>query len=147
MNGAPADPIVNRPCVACHWFGYLMAENRHGACVRPGNVPMIATPKDGCAFWRLEPRADQLASERSRRLEYGSPEARAVRRERARLERIQQLGERARLPHGIWPEVADRRGFLTHTGVPEHRRDIDPAELDAEIERLGVNAAIRAGRL
>jgi hypothetical protein len=124
-----------------------MAENPHGACVRPSNVAMITSPSTGCAFWRLDERADELARERSRRLEYGSPEARAVRRERARLERILQLGERARLPHGIWVEVADRRGFLTHTGIPADRRDVDPAAVEAEIERLGVNAAIRAGRL
>lgn len=124
-----------------------MAESPHGFCVKPSLVAMITKPSEGCAFWREEPRADELAALRRRRLESGSSEARAVARERARLERIQQLGERARLPHGIWVEVEDRRGLLTHTDIQKDRRDVDPAALVAEIERLGVNNAIRAGRL
>jgi len=133
-----------KPCSTCHWFGYLMAENPRGRCVRPGNYGTITSPASGCAFWTYEPGTDDVQPPR---LQPDDPARAVIERERDRLVKIHKLGERARLPHGIWPEVRDRSGILTHTGIPEHRRDIDPAELDAKIERLGVNAAIRAGRL
>ena len=138
--------IDPRPCWHCHWFGYLMAENRHGLCVRPSSSGMITIPKHGCAFWRKEPGIEDVPGQATVPLERGDPARAAIDRERARLEKIHALGERARLPAGVYAEVGFRDGTLV-LGWIHPDRQIDRAPLEAEIERLGVNAAIRAGRL
>ena len=132
------------PCWHCHWFGYLLAENPHGACVKPTNSPLATAPREGCAFWTREPGADEGGAPRP--LEPGAPARRAIDRERARLVKIQELAERARLPYGIHAEVSCREGLVV-VGWIRPDRQVDMPALEAEIERLGINAAIRAGRL
>lgn len=144
MQGGPSYYLPDHPCWTCHWFGYLRAENRHGFCVNPQLHAMAVTPSTGCAFWRREPGADDDMA-RPAAVEDGSPACRAVQRERARLVRIQEQGERARLPLGMHAVCGSRDGFLV-VGGWRIRPDTVPAA-EAEIERLGVNAAIRAGRL
>ena len=65
-----------------------MAESPHGFCVKPSLVAMITKPSEGCAFWREEPRADELAALRRRRLESGSSEARAVAQAHPRVDLV-----------------------------------------------------------
>lgn len=135
-----------RPCWHCRWFGYLMAENAHGLCVKPSINGMITSPSEGCAFWSREPGLDDAGGAAPAALEREAPQRAAIDRERARLEKIHALGERARLPHGVYAEVGFRDGTLVLGWIHPDRR-IDRAPLEAAIERLGVNAAIRAGRL
>ncbi|WP_377153371.1 hypothetical protein ACFJIX_18060 [Roseateles sp. UC29_93] len=133
-----------RPCWHCHWFGYLMAENPHGQCQKPTNVPMITRPAQGCAFWRREPGVDDGGAPAP--LHPDDPARRGFDRERERLVKITALGERANLKGmNLYPECIDRTGILV---LGNHLlRGDDAAQADAAIERLGVNAAIRAGRL
>ena len=146
MNGAPASYRPATPCWQCHWFGYLMAENPHGICVKPSLNAMITTPREGCAFWSREPGLDDAGGAAPVPLKREDPQRAAFTRERARLEKIHALAERARLPAGVYAEVGFRDGTLV-LGWIHPDRQIDRAPLEAEIERLGVNAAIRAGRL
>lgn len=136
------------PCWECHWFGYLMAENRHGLCLQPTSVGMITIPAAGCSAWRREPGSDDGG--RPTPLERGSPARLAIDRERGRLERIQELAEaelrKSPLPHGFWPAVGFRDGTIVLSGGrPDH--PADRAALETKVARLGVNAAVRAGKL
>lgn len=144
MNGAPASLKPITPCWHCHWFGYQMAENSHGQCQLPTNVPMVATPSDGCAFWVREPGSDDGGPPAP--LHPKDPARRALNEERARLVRITTLGERAALDGmRLHPECIDRSGVL---GIRYHRLSASDLQRAEEvIERMGVNAAIRAGRL
>ena len=136
------------PCWECHWFGYLMAENPHGLCLLPTSNAMATIPKEGCAFWRGEPGASDGG--RPEPLEQDSPARIAIDRARRRLERIQDLAEaevrRSPLPAGFWPQVGSTDGNVVLSGG---RRDhpADRATLEAKVARLGVNAAVRAGKL
>lgn len=134
-----------RPCWQCQWFGYLMAENSHGQCQKPTNVPMITMPNDGCAFWQREPGADDGGQPAP--LHPDDPGRHGLDRERDRLVKINALGERARL-NGmpLYPQCLDRSGILI-LGDYHRLRGDEIAQAEAAIERLGVNAAIRAGRL
>lgn len=134
-----------RPCWHCHWFGYLMAENRHGQCQKPTNVPMITMPEEGCAFWQREPGVDDGGKPAP--LRPGDPARLAFNRERARLVKITALGEGARVQGmQLHPACIDRSGILS-LGDCHSLREDQVAQAEAAIERLGVNAAIRAGRL
>jgi hypothetical protein len=142
---------VDRPCWQCHWFGYLMAENPHGICVRPSNLAMIPMPAHGCAFWEREPGTDDDQVGRPPPLRPGEPARRAVDAERERLVEILALAEeearrRKVLPYGFYVDVAQRTGTLGLTGG--HRdHPADREKLRTAIDGLGVSAAIRAGRL
>ncbi|SEL11530.1 hypothetical protein SAMN05216359_105249 [Roseateles sp. YR242] len=131
------------PCWHCHWFGYLMAENGHGVCVNPNLVAVVATPRNGCAHWRREPGSDDSAWP-PEAVGYRSPVQVRIEAERDRLVKIRELGQRAALPHGVYAECRDRSGILAPSGFG---LTADPSEAQAVIERLGVNAAIRSGRL
>lgn len=66
---------------------------------------------------------------------------------RARLQRILAMSDRARLPAGVYVKVL---GLCGRLDVASYGRWPDPAELAswrAELERLGLNAAVNAGRL
>lgn len=138
-----------KPCWHCQWFGYLMAENRHGQCQKPSNVPMITIPAGGCAFWEREAGVDDCP--RPEPLRAGSPARAAFDRERARLMEIREKAEaevrrRRLLPDGFYVEVGFRDGTVVLSGGRVDRT-ADRAALEDQVARLGVNAAIRAGRL
>ncbi len=143
MTGSHIFSAAQRPCWHCHWFGYLMAENSHGTCLNPRAVPMVATPRTGCAHWRREPGADDAMSAPPA-LRPGSQARARIDAERARLDRIQEHGSRVKLTPGVYAVCMDRSGLL---GVGGYREPEDVGAAEAAIERLGVNAAIRAGRL
>lgn len=56
---APSDYLTAhlRPCWHCRWSGGLLYQI-HWKCLRPGGIPVVATPKTGCAFYEREPGAD-----------------------------------------------------------------------------------------
>lgn len=143
MTGSHIFSSAQRPCWHCHWFGYLMHENPHGICLRPHCVPVVATPRAGCAHWRREPSADD-ATRPPAALRPGSPARQRIDAERARLDRIAEQASRAKLPCGVYAVCLDRSGILVADGC---RGADERASAEAIIERLGVNAAIRAGRL
>lgn len=142
---------VARPCWQCHWFGYLMAENPHGFCVRPGGSGMISIPKNGCAFWLREAGIDDEPTRRPAPLEPGDPARAAIEHERGRLMHILGLAEdesrrRGILPYGFYVDVASREGTLNLTGG--HRdHPTDRRQLCARVEALGVNMAVKSGKL
>lgn len=66
---------------------------------------------------------------------------------RERLQRILAMSDRARLPAGVYVKV---QGLCGRVDVAYYGRWPDHAELASwrtELERLGINAAVHAGRL
>lgn len=47
-----------RRCWHCTHFGGMIYSGAHARCLRPGVVPVVAQPANGCAFYCREPGAD-----------------------------------------------------------------------------------------
>lgn len=122
-------------------------------CMNPSCSASRAQAAQGCSQWLREPGADDKdpQSWRPRPIRLANPDAQRCAALRLRLERINTLGERAynQIKHelcwGIYVHVVDQSGLLGITAGSAKPETLAAAM--AIVERIGVNAAIRAGRL
>ncbi|UDF33534.1 UNVERIFIED_ORG: hypothetical protein LHJ69_12965 [Shinella sp. XGS7] len=149
-HGRPEDLL--KPCWTCHWFGYMHSADS-SFCVNPASCCNRSQAPRGCSQWMRETGTDDIdpTAWRPRPINPSSALAQQCLDERLRLEKIYAHGERAYLlirrdvVWGIYVTVTDRSGLLgvmAGSALPHHL-----AAAMEIVERLGVNAAIRAGRL
>jgi hypothetical protein len=119
-------------------------------CLNPCCCRNQSQPHSGCSQWQREPGTDDEPAST-----WEPPIATQGRRDphiahceamRDRLDKIYEMSRRANLPKYVYVKAAGRSGLLELSMSPWIKPD-EVARHQKELDRLGLNAAINAGRL